>query len=343
MKRLREADPVKVGAAGLVLVIAAALGAFYFPELPLVGGGTTYSAEFGEAGGLKPDSEVRIAGVKAGTVTGMELEGKHVRVDFRVDDAWLGDRTTASIEIKTLLGQKYLSLDPVGTRPLEPSTPIPVARTTAPYDVTDAFNDVGKAQGQIDTQQLARSFQVMADTFRGSPQEVGGALRGLSAVSKTISSRDEQLRELLHNANRVSKTLADRRGEFGKLLADGNVLLEEIRFRKDAIARLLTGTQKLSEQVSGLVADNHAQLRPALARLDQITSLLHANQDQLNRSLQNLAPFSRLFTNTVGNGRWFDSYICGQLPPTLRAGPTTVNREGCQPPVAGQPGRRGPR
>lgn len=334
MKRLREANRATVGAICLVLSALIVLGAFYFEDLPLIGG-TTYSAQFSEAAGLTSGAEVRIAGVKAGKVTGMALENKHIRVDFRVDDAWLGDRTRASIEIKTLLGQKYLALDPQGTRPLDPDTPIPLDRTTAPYDVMEAFNDVGKAEGQIDTQQLAQSFQVMADTFRDSPQEVGDALRGLSAMSQTISSRDEEIRHLLQNTDQVSQVLGDHSEQFQKLLADGNLLLEEIRFREDAITKLLQGTEQLATQLRGLVADNGGQLQPALAKLDQITSVLHTNQDNLARGLANLAPFTRLFTNTVGNGRWFDSYICGQFPPIVQAGPASVNQQGCQPPISG--------
>ena len=35
---------------------------------------------------LKPDDDVRIAGVKVGKVTGVDLDGDHVRVDFRVTE-----------------------------------------------------------------------------------------------------------------------------------------------------------------------------------------------------------------------------------------------------------------
>lgn len=342
IRPFKRRDPVKAGAAGLALITLVSLTAFYFEDIPVVGGGTTYSAKFTEAAGLKPDNEVRIAGVKAGKVTDMELEGREVRVDFRIDDAWLGDKTTASIEIKTLLGQKYLALDPRGERELDDSEPIPVERTRSPYDVTEAFQDLGRTSGEVDTAALAQSFQVMADTFRGSPQHVGDALRGLSAFSKTISSRDEQLKQLMGNTRQVSQTLGDRNEEFGKLIADGNLLLEEIRFRKDAISTLLTSTQQLSVQLRGLVADNEAQLRPALATLERVTAVLHENQENLSRGLENMAPFVRLFTNTLGNGRWFDSYVCGQVPPMLHAGPAGVNEEGCRPPVAGQP-QGGPR
>lgn len=55
--------------------------------------------------------------------------------------------------------------------------------------------------------------------------------------------------------------------------------------------------------------------------------MLQRNQDNLNRSLEMFAPFTRLFSNVVGNGRWFDSYVCGLLPPAI--GP--INQKGCQP------------
>ncbi|NED01552.1 MCE family protein, partial [Streptomyces sp. SID6648] len=76
--------------------------------------GTTYSADFSEAAGLDTGDEVRIAGVKVGRVTGVALDGAKVKVTFEVEDAWVGDRTTAAIAIKTVLGDKYLALDPLG-------------------------------------------------------------------------------------------------------------------------------------------------------------------------------------------------------------------------------------
>ena len=59
------------------------LAAFKADDLPLIGGGDTYNATFTEAGGLKPNDEVRIAGVRVGKVKGVDLEGDHVEVDVQ--------------------------------------------------------------------------------------------------------------------------------------------------------------------------------------------------------------------------------------------------------------------
>jgi phospholipid/cholesterol/gamma-HCH transport system substrate-binding protein len=326
---MKQRNPIRTGAISLTLIALLLLAAFYSDDLPIVGGGTSYAADFSEAAGLVPGNEVRVAGVKVGKVTKVRLNGDRVRVTFKVKDAWVGDRTTAMIRIKTLLGQKFLSLDPQGQQPLSPGDPIPKERTLAPYDVNEAFNGLATTVGQIDTKQLADSFTVLSDTFKNSPEHVRGALDGLSALSKTISSRDEQLAKLLQNTRQLTKTLADRNEEFEKLLSDGNLLLGEIR---KAISALLTGTRDLARELSGLVQDNQNQLKPALEQLGRVTTILQRNQDNLDRSLTLLAPFYRVFANTLGNGRWFDTYICGLLPPSVNLGVVGFNEEGCLPP-----------
>ncbi|MFS8103668.1 MCE family protein [Lentzea alba] len=332
MPPMKQRNPITTGAISLTLIGLLLLAAFYSDDLPIVGGGTSYAADFSEAAGLVPGNEVRVAGVKVGKVTKVKLNGDRVRVTFKVKDAWVGDRTTAMIRIKTLLGQKFLSLDPQGSAPLSPGDPIPKERTLAPYDVNEAFNGLATTVGQIDTKQLADSFTVLSDTFANSPEHVRGALDGLSALSKTISSRDEQLAKLLDNTRQLTKTLADRNAEFEKLLSDGNLLLGELRKRRESISALLTGTRDLARELSGLVNDNQNQLKPALEQLGRVTTILQRNQDNLDRSLALMAPFYRVFANTLGNGRWFDTYICGLLPPSVNLGVVGFNEEGCLPP-----------
>jgi phospholipid/cholesterol/gamma-HCH transport system substrate-binding protein len=327
MKSFGSRNPIPIGIIGIVVIALALTAAVFSDDLPIIGGGTTYSAEFSEAAGLKPDDEVRIAGVKVGKVKDIALDGDRVVVRFKVKDAWVGDRTSAAIKIKTLLGQKYLSLEPDGSGVLDPAQRIPRSRTTAPYDVLEAFRGLAETVNAVDTDQLAKSFEVISQTFANTPDEVKGALNGLQALSKTVASRDDELGTLLANTRQISQTLADRDAEVQKLLQDGNLLLAEINKRRDAISALLDGTVRLSRELQGLVTDNSGQLTPVLASLDKLTSMLQRNQDSLANGIKNLAPFARLFNNAVGNGHWFDNYICGLLPP---AAPLPgINEQGC--------------
>jgi phospholipid/cholesterol/gamma-HCH transport system substrate-binding protein len=328
---IRERNPVVVGVVGIVVLAVVALLAFYSDDLPLIGGGTSYSADFTESAGLVSGNEVRVAGVKVGKVTGVSLAGNHVRVTFKVKDTWVGNASTAAIRIKTLLGEKYLAIDPLGAADQNPDQDIPSSRTVSPYDVTDAFNGLANTIGQIDTRQLAQSFQAISNTFADTPPELHQALTGLSALSETISSRDDQLAQLLANTKQITATLAGDDSQFQQLLSDGNLLLSELRQRRDTIGSLLTGTEALAKQLSGLVDDNNKQLGPTLTELDQVTTVLQRNQDNLNKALSLAGPYYRMVGNTLGNGRWLDAYVCGLIPQAdlaPGAGPST----GCEPP-----------
>ena len=314
--RGRQRNPVTLGAAGLAVIAGLVYAAFNAGDLPVIGGGTTYAAQFTEAGGLRAEDEVRVAGVKVGSVRAVELAGDHVRIEFRVEDdaPRLGTRTGATIRIRTLLGRKYLALAPAGSGELDPETEIPRSRTVAPYNVVEAFSDLTTTTERIDTAQLATALDTLSETFADTPAEVRGSLEGLSRLSRTIASRDEQLKVLLDRANTVSKVLSDRDDELVKLIRDGDLLLKEIHARRALIHQLLVTTQELSTQVTGLVRDNRAQLEPALRRLAAVVQLLRDNQDSLDKSIQLLAPFVRVFANTLGTGPWFDTYIPNLVP-----------------------------
>ena len=313
-KPFRDRDPAVIGGVSLGVILLLVLLAFNTASLPVIGGGTVYRAQFSEAAGLKADDPVRVAGVKVGQVEGLQLEDGAVTVEFRVRDAFVGDRSEAAIKIETVLGAKYVALVPRGETPLDPDDRIPLERTASPYDVVEAFAGLSDTVTEIDTGQLAASFETLSETLAGTPEEVRTSLDGLSRLSETISSRDEQLQQLLSATRDVTQVLADRNGEFTQLIVDSNTLLTEVQERAELIDAILSTTQRLSEQLAGLVQDNTEALTPALTQLSTVTEILDRNRDQLGATVANLAPFLRVFTNTLGNGRWFDSFVDNLLP-----------------------------
>ncbi|GAA2119151.1 MCE family protein [Actinomadura alba] len=315
VRPFRERNPVPIGLAGLGLIAVGLVLALNLQNLPLVTGGTTYNAAFAEAAGLKKDEEVRIAGVKVGKVTDLRLEDGHVRVDFRVDDGVrLGELTRAEIKIKTVLGAHYVALDPRGTGRQNPRRQIPVSRTATPFEIVPAISELSDVAGDIDTAQLARSFDVLSDTFKNSPEEIRGSLRGLQRLSRTISSRDDQLHELVGRSKNVTKVLADRNAELVKLVEDGDRILRAVQARRAVIHQLLVNTVTLTQQVNALISENDAEIGPMLANLQRVNKILLKNQDNLDRTIRLLAPYGRQFTDATGSGRWFDSYIQNLMP-----------------------------
>jgi phospholipid/cholesterol/gamma-HCH transport system substrate-binding protein len=317
-KSFSSRNPTTIGAIGLVMIIALLWAAFNAESLPLIGGGTTYTAYFKEDANLREGDEVRIAGVKAGKVDTIALtDDDLVKVTFKIKNGFVGDQSTFAIKIKTLLGAKYLAIDSVGTKAQDSSKAIGTDRTETPFDIYPAFTELTNKVDAIDTTNLANALHTLSETFSDTPKSVQSVLAGITRLSTTISSRDVALRSLLARANQVTGVLASRDTELQKLFSDGGLLLDELNARRDAIHSLLVNTTTLSLQLEGLVSDNQKTIGPLLDQLHQILTLLQDNQQSLDQGLSLLGPFYRVFNNSIGNGRWFDNYICNLSIPGL--------------------------
>ncbi|MBK5307682.1 MAG: MCE family protein [Frankiaceae bacterium] len=316
MTPFREQNKTVIGAVGLTVILLLIGVAFSADKLPIIGGGDVYQAEFSEAAGLRPTDEVRVAGVKVGKVIAVDLAGDRVIVKFRVKNADFGKESRADIRIKTVLGRKFVMLTPDGPGQLSTVDLIPLARTSSPYDVSEAFQGLASTVDQVDTKQLERSFETLADTFRDTPDEVRASLTGLSRLSRTIASRDQQLRVLLERSSVVTQVLSERDADLTAFMADSSLILQELRRRRAAINTLLTTTTQLSEQLIALVRENRATLAPALQKLHNVVLVLKANQDNIDKAIPRLATFTRVFANNLGNGRWFDTLVQNLSSPT---------------------------
>jgi phospholipid/cholesterol/gamma-HCH transport system substrate-binding protein len=320
MTPFRERNPVVVGAVSLVLLAMVLVAALRADDLPVIGGGDTYHAMFTEAGGLKVNDEVRIAGVRVGKVNEVELDDDQVKVTFKVDDAAdFGGETRAAIKVKTILGSMFLALEPAGGGQLDEGATIPAERTSSPFDVVDAFEGLASTSEQIDTDQLAESLTTLADLTRNTPDEFRGALDGLSRLSANVAAKDEQLNSLLTNLERVSTVLDARDEDIIKLMQDSDVLFRALVARRDAVHELLVSTTTLSKELTALIRQSREDLAPALAHLENVVAVLNKNEDNLDSSLRLMAPFYRVFANTLGTGPWFDTWIAN-FPPVPQVG-----------------------
>jgi len=316
----RERNPVVIGAISIAVLVAVLLASFKASSLPLIGGGDVYHAAFTEAGGLKANDEVRIAGVRVGKVESVELDGDHVQVTFRVDSgAEFGQETRAAIKVKTLLGAMFLALEPAGGDQLDEGSEIPVERTQSPYDVVEAFTGLAETSEEIDTDQLAESLTTLADLSRNTPEEFRDALKGVSALSANVAAKNEQIGELLRNLEKVSGVLDERDEDIIALMRDADVLFRALVQRRESIHRLLVATSELSRELTALVRDSRADLKPALTNLENVVQVLNKNEDNIDNSLRLMAPFYKVFANTLGNGPWFDTYI-QNMPPAPQLG-----------------------
>jgi len=145
----------------------------------------------------------------------------------------LGDRTEAAIKTETVLGTKFLELTPRGDGNL--NGPIPIERTTSPYDLPTALGDLTTTISALDTTQLSSALTTLAETFKDTPPDLKIALEGVARFSDTLNTCDALLRNLLANANKVTAVLAKRSDQIAGLVANANALLAELLSQRNSV------------------------------------------------------------------------------------------------------------
>ncbi|WP_062999547.1 MCE family protein [Nocardia jinanensis] len=314
LKPIDVSDTFRVGIVGLVLTIAAVLSAQNYDRLPLLGAHREYRAHFAEAGGLEVGAPVEVAGVTVGKVTGMELDENKVLVRFSAEGVLVGAESEAAIKTRTVLGSKTLELRPRGDTVLKPDAVIGLEHTTAPYLLTDTLGELTTTISGLKTEDLTGALHVLGDTLDEAEPSLGAALDGVSRLSTSISSRDGLLKDLLSNAAGVTGVLSARSTQINQLILDGSTLFTALDERRQAIDVLLTNLRAAAQQLRLLVAENEAQLAPALDKLNAVVDLLSAHKDDIQRTLLPLSQYALSLGESVASGPFFKAYVSNLLP-----------------------------
>ncbi|OMB93116.1 mammalian cell entry protein [Mycobacterium sp. NS-7484] len=312
MASTRESNPVRTGILGIFVVACLVLVSFGYTGLPFFPQGKQFEAYFSDAGGISPGNDVNVSGITVGKVTDVALAGDTAKVGFTVDrDIKVGDQSLVAIKTDTVLGQKSLSVTPRGSGT---STVIPLGRTTTPYTLNTALQDLGHNVSELDKPKFEQALQTLTDTLRDATPQLRGALDGVANLSRSINKRDEALEGLLTHAKRVSDLLAARAGQVNQLLTDGNQLFAALDERRQALSNLIAGIDDVSKQLSGFVADNRKEFKPALEKLNLVMDNLLERRQHIGEALKRLPGYATALGEVVGSGPGFQINLYG-LPP----------------------------
>lgn len=349
MKPFAERSHFALGAIGITAVVLVATVALLFQKIPFVSGTTTYSGYFEDASGLHTGAPVDISGFPAGRVASIDLDGPRVLVKFSIDDdVHLGERTEAAIKTKGILGSKMLEVMPKGSGDLTGT--IPLERTTSAYQLPDALGDVTTAISGLDTHQLSDSLATVSEAFANTAPDLKEAVNGIARFSKTLNDRDAQLRTLLENASKATTVLAKRSDQVVGLVRNTNALLVQLRSQSAAVSQLWNSLSSVSQQLKGLIAENRAQLRPALDKLNGVLAIVDNRKERLTQAMKGLSQYAMALGDAVGSGPFFKAYIVNLLPgqfvqpfvdaafSDLGVDPNTKLPSQLQDPQTGQPG-----
>jgi phospholipid/cholesterol/gamma-HCH transport system substrate-binding protein len=310
-KPLRARNSMVVGLVGTALLVGALAAVILLPRVSFIASDRTYSADFAQAAGLASGDDVRVAGIPVGTVTSVKLDGDVIKVGFKVPKSThLGSLTSASIEVATLLGTKYVELVPAGLGSLSTSAPIPLPRTQVPFDLADVTNKLSSTVSGLNIPKIRSALKTVTTTFAGTPTVTRKALQGLSGIAKVITDRQSEFEQLLVSTRQVTQTLAAQRSSLDALFLDADQVLKTVRDRRVIIRQLLVDSATLGHELTRLVDHNSATLGPLLDRLHVVTQLLHKDDHVLTHAVDLLAPASRGLSNATGDG----PYIGVNLP-----------------------------
>jgi phospholipid/cholesterol/gamma-HCH transport system substrate-binding protein len=313
MKQFSERNPLILCAVGLGVTAVIAVMALNYDKVPLLNTEKHYSAYFTEAGGLIPGAAVQVAGYRVGQVESIGIDGPHVVVAFNIDkDITVGDRTEATIKTKSLLGAKILEVDPRGDG--TQSQPIPVERTTPPYQLPDALGDLTATISGLDTDQLSESLSVLSNTFKDTPPDLQAAVQGIGRFSQTLGARDGELRNLLANAKKATGVLADRSDEVAGLITNTNALLVQLQSQSGALDQISGSIATVTQQIKGLINENRDTLRPALDKLNGVLTILDDRKHEIQVSIKKLNQYAMSLGESVSSGPFFKAYLANLLP-----------------------------
>lgn len=302
-----------------IAVVAVLIGAMLLVKVADLGY-RSYTARFLQAAALKTGNPVTVAGIPVGEVTDMKLAGDHVEARLKVrDDVALGQDSRAVIKVTTILGSRYLALQPAGPGSL-PDDTFALSQTEVPYDLQEALADVTTTYEQVDTDQFAQTLSILGEQMHGLPDVVPQALTNIHTLSTIIGDRRDQLGSLLKTTELVSTTLRRQQTAIGQLVTQGNDLVGEFVARRASFRALMASLTNLVQTLSGIVVDDRPELESLLVNLRELSDMLGKHDDLLRSILQAGPVALRGLTNATGtgnaadlnvsNGLLIDSWMC---------------------------------
>jgi ABC-type transporter Mla subunit MlaD len=284
----------------IAIVLAAGVGAFVVANASAGSGDPdqpTYTVELDNAFGIVNGADVKVAGVRAGHVTGMRVEPHNhpALVDIAIEKTGFGSlRTDAFCETKpqSLIGEYYVDCRP-GTSPnrLQPGATLPVEQTasTIPFDlINDVMRRPYRERLQIILNELGAGVGGRADDIQATVARAVPALRETDQVLAILADQNKTLANLTHDADTVIGDLAANRRNVGRFVTETRQTAQASAERRAQIAASL---QRLPEFLR--------ELQPTMAKLGQATEAqtpaladLNASAGQLSTLLENLPGFA---------------------------------------------------
>jgi phospholipid/cholesterol/gamma-HCH transport system substrate-binding protein len=292
----------------LVLGVAVLLAIVTFR---IVGGLTEYriNVPLDSADGLYPGSDVLVAGAKAGTVDDVKLDGGLALVTLTLDDAHAPVHSNARVRVrpKSLLGEKYIALDPGTGDTLPSGSTLPRTQTAQAVDLQDVVNTLDQP-----TREKLRTLVIeLGGGLSGRGQDTNQTfqygrqdLDDLAAVANTLAARDQQLQQVIQGLDQVTAELArsDRSQQLGGLIQNSQTLLGSLSTQDAQIRTLLVEANAALSRSDRALSGSAPALNDILVQSPQLMGLANELTADLG------AVFDATFSTDPSLQRFDESY-----------------------------------
>lgn len=273
-----------------------------------------YHAEFVDATGVVEGDDVRIAGVKVGTVKGVEVVDRNrARVTFSVEDAArLTGATHAAIRYRNLVGQRYIALESTigDAAPLEEGDTIPVSQTSPALDLTVLFNGFKPLFQALSPADLNKLSYEIVQVFQGEGGTLESLLASTASVTSTLADRDRVIGELIDNLTEVLDHVGERDDQLSQLITTYQTFVGGLKDDRRAILGSLDQISELSVETAGLVSGIRKPFVEDVKQLRRVARTLDRGKSEIDRALQVLPIKLNKIGRTATYGSWFNFYLC---------------------------------
>lgn len=279
------------------------------------GSSSSYTALFSDATSLNRGDDIRMAGVKVGTVTDVAVHDNRVAgVEFTVQDAVRLPRgTTAQLRFRNLVGQRYISLEPPeagGTDTLPTGHTFGLEETRPALDLTMLFNGFQPLMQFLDPKDVnALSGQIIA-VFQGEGATVEGLLSSTASLTSTLAEKDQVIGELIDNLTSVLTTVNGRSDELDRTIVTLQQLVSGLAEDRETIGDTLDGMGRLTSSVADLLEEGRRPLKDSIASLGSLSAELADAEDVLNTFFERLPGKLDRIGRTASYGSWINFYEC---------------------------------
>lgn len=257
-------------------------------------GTTTITAYFDKSIGIYDGSDVRVLGVKVGTVTSVEPQGDQVKVDLRVDRGIdIPVDANAAQVTPSVVADRYIQLTPVytGGDTMASGSVIPIERTATPVEVDQLYasiNDLASALGPEGANKdgaLSKFVETGAANLDGNGAALGESITQLSDAARTLNDSSDNIAVTIKNLNTFVGALATNDQQVRQFNTQLSDLTGFLAGERDDLGAALNQLSLTLGDVAKFVADNRDQLATTAEGLIAPTQTLANNKEALANTL----------------------------------------------------------